>query len=68
MDFRGHLVHYLPFVHVDIEKITPYLLGYVNLTIYIYMPSFTTFTEYVEESEAINVKFFRPTNQYNYYS
>ena len=24
----------LPFVHMDKEKITPYLLGYVNLTIY----------------------------------
>ena len=28
VDFRGHLVHYLPFVHVAIEK-SPYLLEYI---------------------------------------
>ena len=30
VDFCGYLVHYLPFVHVDIEK-SPYPLAYLNL-------------------------------------
>ena len=32
VDFRGHLVHYLPFVHVDREK-SLYPLAYLNLFI-----------------------------------
>ena len=32
VDFRGHLVHHLPFVHVVIEENWPYI-AYVNLTI-----------------------------------
>ena len=36
MDFSGHLVHYLPFVHVDIEK-NPYPLAYLNLAVYMYL-------------------------------
>ena len=32
VDFCGHLVHYLPFVPVDIEK-SPYPLAYLNLFI-----------------------------------
>ena len=41
VDFCGHLVHYLPFVHVDIEKTNPYVTdNYIPslhflLTIYI---------------------------------
>ena len=40
VDFRGHLVHYLPIVHVDIEKST-YHLAYLNLTVNtkLYIPS-----------------------------
>jgi hypothetical protein len=35
VDFRGHLVHYLPIVHVYIEKSTNHL-AYLNLTVHKY--------------------------------
>jgi hypothetical protein len=31
VDFRGHLKHYLPFVHVDMEKSNPLLMDIFNL-------------------------------------
>ena len=48
MDFRGHLVHHLPLVHVDIEK--PDHLCTIHTNFY----SFNL----VEEAEAIIVEFF----------
>ena len=40
VDFRGHLVHHLPLVHVDIEKPDHQPPTYVQ-----YVPSFTAFIE-----------------------
>ena len=40
LDFRGHLVHYLPLVHVDIENPDHLLTPYVQ-----YVLSFTAFTK-----------------------
>ena len=40
VDFRGHLVHHLPLVHVDIEKPDHLLTPYVQ-----YVPSFKAFTK-----------------------
>ena len=44
MDFCGHLVHYLPFVYVYIEKTNP-PPPWIHMWIWQYMPSFTTSTE-----------------------
>ena len=34
VDFHEHLVHYQPFVHMNLLKTPPYLLAYVNFIMY----------------------------------
>ena len=43
MDYHGHLVHYLPFVHVDIEKTNPPPPWiHILTTTYFFPPDFLT--------------------------